>query len=208
MFGFIGGGASLGGITGSGIAGRTRRHRHEQPAPRRGCAPRDLRRDRLGDREAGEAQRGRSFGASNEEKGVSPREAFALLIESKHFQIIALVISFAAIGAGIVEQQVNMAVAAAIPGKDGRTAFLANVIFYSSIAGFIIQMTLTSRIHRLLGIGFALLLLPFTLGGTGVLMLAVPLLWAQRPRASSTPRSATPSTRRRARSSSCRCRRR
>ena len=34
-----------------------------------------------------------------------------------------------------------------------------------------------SRVHRLLGIGFALLLLPFTLGGTGMLMLAIPALW-------------------------------
>ena len=37
---------------------------------------------------------------AGEEKGVSGAEAFALLRESKHLQIIALVISFAAIGAG------------------------------------------------------------------------------------------------------------
>src|SRR6476619_2013231 len=178
IFGFIGGGASLGGIIGAGIAGQYARAvgtnnlllvaavllaicgvivsaiaKREQTSAAEAAAPKD------------------------KEKGMSPREAVALLIKSKHFQIIALVISFAAIGAGIVEQQVNMAVAQAIPGKDGRTAYLADVIFYSSIAGFIIQMTLTSRVHRLLGIGFALLLLPFTLGGTGVLMLAVPLLW-------------------------------
>ena len=112
-----------------------------------------------------------------DEKGMSPREAIALLIQSKHFQVIALVISFAAIGAGIIEQQLNMAVEQAIPGKDARTAFLGNVIFYSSIAGFLIQMTLTSRVHRLLGIGFALLMLPVSLGGTAILMLAVPALW-------------------------------
>src|SRR4026209_1524871 len=108
---------------------------------------------------------------------MSPREAIALLIKSKHFQIIALVISFAAIGAGIIEQQLNMAVELEIPGKDARTAFLGNVIFYPSFAGFLIQMTLTSRVHRLLGIGFALLLLPVSLGGTAVLMLAIPALW-------------------------------
>lgn len=178
VFGFIGGGASLGGIIGAGIAGQYARTigtnnlllvaavllaicgvivstiaKRETTSPAEAAAP------------------------VEKEKGMSPREAVALLIKSKHFQIIALVISFAAIGAGIVEQQVNMAAQAAIPGKDGRTAFLADVIFYSSIAGFVIQMTLTSRLHRLLGIGFALLLLPFTLGGTGVLMLAIPALW-------------------------------
>jgi len=179
IFGFIGGGASLGGIIGAGIAGQFARAigtnnlllvaavllgicgvivsliaTREKPSPTEAPA-------------AGEKK----------EKGMSPREAVALLIKSKHFQIIALVISFAAIGAGIVEQQLNMAVTQAIPGKDGRTAYLADVIFYSSIAGFLIQMTLTSRVHRLLGIGFALLLLPFTLGGSGALMLAIPLLW-------------------------------
>ena len=178
LFGFIGGGASLGGIVGSGVAGRYARTigtnnlllvaavflvvcflvvwaiaAREKPGSHDG-APVD-----------------------EDEKGMSPREAIKLLRESKHFQLIALVISFAAIGAGIIEQQLNMAVEEAIPGKDARTAFLGNVIFYSSIAGFLIQMTLTSRVHRLLGIGFALLLLPASLGGTAILMLAIPALW-------------------------------
>ena len=175
VFGFIGGGASLGGIIGAGFAGQYARAIGTNnlllvAAVMLGAC---------GAIVALIAMRERPTGPEVvvEEKGMSPREAVALLIKSKHFQIIALVISFAAVGAGIVEQQVNMAVAQAIPGKDGRTAFLADVIFYSSIAGFLIQMTLTSRVHRLLGIGFALLLLPFTLGGTGTLMLAIPALW-------------------------------
>ena len=176
VFGFIGGGASLGGIIGAGIAGQFARAIGTNnlllvAAVILGVCGAIV--SIIATREKPSAA---EVGAGKE-KGMSPREAVALLIKSKHFQIIALVISFAAIGAGIVEQQVNMAVAQAIPGKDGRTAFLADVIFYSSIAGFIIQMTLTSRVHRLLGIGFALLLLPFTLGGTGMLMLAIPALW-------------------------------
>jgi AAA family ATP:ADP antiporter len=181
VFGFIGGGASLGGIVGAGIAGQYARAIGTNNLLLVAAVILGMcgvivsaiaKREQAGATEATATEK-----TDKKEKGMSPREAVALLIKSKHFQIIALVISFAAIGAGIVEQQVNMAVADAIPGKDGRTAYLANVIFYSSIAGFIIQMTLTSRLHRLLGIGFALLLLPFTLGGTGVLMLAVPLLW-------------------------------
>ncbi len=175
MFGFIGGGASLGGIIGAGLAGRYARAIGTNnllivAAVLLGAC---------GAVVSAIAVREKPVGGEvvSDEKGMSPREAVALLVKSKHFQIIALVISFAAIGAGIIEQQVNMAVAQAIPGKDGRTAFLANVIFYSSIAGFLVQMTLTSRVHRLLGIGFALLLLPFSLGGTGLLMLAIPALW-------------------------------
>jgi AAA family ATP:ADP antiporter len=177
IFGFIGGGASLGGIIGAGIAGQYARAIGTNNLLLVAAVLLAL----CGVIVSTIAKRERTGGAEpatpeKKEKGMSPREAVSLLIKSKHFQIIALVISFAAIGAGIVEQQVNMA-AMVIPGKDGRTAFLANVIFYSSIAGFIIQMTLTSRVHRLLGIGFALLLMPFTLGGTGVLMLAIPALW-------------------------------
>src|SRR4029079_7534003 len=177
IFGFIGGGASLGGIIGAGIAGQYARAIGTNNLLLVAAVLLAL----CGVIVSTIAKREKTSAAEpstpeKKEKGMSPREAVSLLIKSKHFQIIALVISFAAIGAGIVEQQVNMA-AMVIPGKDGRTAFLANVIFYSSIAGFIIQMTLTSRVHRLLGIGFALLLLPFTLGGTGVLMLAIPALW-------------------------------
>ncbi|MFL6280118.1 MAG: Npt1/Npt2 family nucleotide transporter [Vicinamibacterales bacterium] len=176
VFGFIGGGASLGGIIGAGLAGQYARAIGTNNLLLVAAVLLAI----CGVIVSFIAMRERPSGADApvvNEKGMSPREAVALLIKSKHFQIIALVISFAAIGAGIVEQQVNMAVAQAIPGKDGRTAFLANVIFYSSIAGFLIQMTLTSRVHRLLGIGFALLLLPFTLGGTATLMLAIPALW-------------------------------
>ena len=175
VFGFIGGGASLGGIIGAGIAGQFARAIGTNNLLLVAAVILGI----CGVIVSMIAMREKPSGPDVvvEEKGMSPREAVALLIKSKHFQIIALVISFAAIGAGIVEQQVNMAVAQAIPGKDGRTAFLADVIFYSSIAGFVIQMTLTSRVHRLLGIGFALLLLPFTLGGTGTLMLAIPALW-------------------------------
>ena len=176
VFGFIGGGASLGGIVGAGLAGQYARAIGTNnlllvAAVLLGACGLTVwaiaAREKPGGTEVPGA----------EEKGMSPREAIALLIKSKHFQIIALVISFAAIGAGIIEQQMNMAMALAIPGKDARTAFLGNVIFYSSIAGFLIQMTLTSRVHRLLGIGFALLLLPFTTGATAILMLAIPMLW-------------------------------
>src|SRR5262249_627366 len=111
------------------------------------------------------------------EKGMSLIEAARLLVQSKHFRIIAIVISFASIGAGIIDQQLNMAVGDLIPGKDDRTRFLADVTFYSSLAGFFIQMTLTSRMHRMLGIGFALLVLPVSLGSTALVMLLIPALW-------------------------------
>jgi ATP:ADP antiporter, AAA family len=175
LFGFIGGGASLGSVAGSGISGYAKRIGTNNLLLLAAVA--------LGlcfvvawAIAAREKPAGRDVPAGDE-KSMSPREAIRLLVASRHFRLIALVISFAAIGAGIIEQQLNMAVQEWIPGKDARTAYLGNVIFYSSIAGFIIQMTLTTRVHRLLGIGFALLLLPTSLGATAALMLTIRGLW-------------------------------
>ncbi|MEO7133757.1 MAG: MFS transporter, partial [Vicinamibacterales bacterium] len=115
-----------------------------------------------------------------EEKGTSGAEAIELLRSSRHLQVIAMVIAFAAIGAAIIEQQLNMAVAEAkgSTNSDAIAAFLAQVTVYLSLIGFVIQVGLTSRIHRVLGIGFALLILPFSLGTTAVIMLFNRALWA------------------------------
>jgi ATP/ADP translocase/HEAT repeat protein/CRP-like cAMP-binding protein len=116
---------------------------------------------------------------TGEEESVSSAEAFQLLRSSKHLQLISLVIAFAAIGAAIIEQQLNMATAEAkgASNTDGISAFLAVITVWLSIIGFVIQVAFTSRIHRNLGIGFALLILPVSLGGTAVLMLTVGALW-------------------------------
>jgi AAA family ATP:ADP antiporter len=118
--------------------------------------------------------------AVESERGVGAGEALRLLRSSRHLQIIALVIMFAAIGAQIIEQQLNMAAQAA-KGRgdvDAITAFLARVGLWMSLAAFFIQAFLTSRIHRFLGIGFALFILPVGLGTTAVVMLLNAALWA------------------------------
>jgi ATP:ADP antiporter, AAA family len=116
---------------------------------------------------------------TGEEERVSAAEAFQLLRASKHLQLIAFVIAFAAIGAAIIEQQLNMATAEAKgeANTDAISAFLALITVWLSMIGFVIQVAFTSRIHRNLGIGFALLILPVSLGGTGLLMLTVGALW-------------------------------
>ena len=121
-----------------------------------------------------------SIAKAGEEKGVGRAEALRLLRESRHLQVISLVIAFGAIGAYLIEQQLNMA-AEAFKGRsqvDSLTVFLGQVQLWTSTAGFLIQVLLTSRIHRQLGIGFALLILPVSLGSTAGLMLAYAALWA------------------------------
>ena len=123
LFGFIGGGASLGGIVGSSIltfatasVGTTNLllvsavllivcggDGHHGAEPRR--------RPRLA-----------AITSTGEEKGVGGAEALRMLRESKHLQVIALVIAFAAIGANLIEQQLNMAAEAFKGRAAGRRA--------------------------------------------------------------------------------------
>ena len=118
--------------------------------------------------------------AGGEEAGVGGAEAIRLLAQSRHLQLISVVIGFAAIGAAIVDQQLNMA-AESMKGADATdaiTGFLAQVSFYLSIVGFVVQVALTSQIHRALGLAVALLILPVGLAGTAALILATGALWA------------------------------
>lgn len=115
---------------------------------------------------------------TGEEGGVKWTEALRLLKSSRHLQIIAMVIGFAAIGAAIIEQQLNMAAAEFAKGGTDLEKILGSVQLYLSLIGFVIQVWLTSRIHRFLGIGFALLILPVSLGATAFVMLFNKALWA------------------------------
>ena len=101
-----------------------------------------------------------------------------MLARSPHLRVIALVIGLAAAGATIVEQQVNMVAEATGASEDAITAFLANITMYLSLAGFVVQVGLTSRIHRSLGLAFALLLLPLTLGSSAAIVLLTGAVWA------------------------------
>jgi ATP/ADP translocase/CRP-like cAMP-binding protein/HEAT repeat protein len=116
----------------------------------------------------------------DEEKGVSIPRAFALLRESTQIQLIAAVISFGSLGALILDQQLNMAAEAGrgAGGEDSIGAFLAQVRFWVSLAAFVIQVWVTPRIHQYLGIGFALIILPTSLAMTAVAIIVNKVLWA------------------------------
>ena len=180
VFGFIGGGSSLGGMTGAGLTAVVVSRVGTENLLLcsagillicAGLVTLIARREEAA---------GRAGAVAAEEEGVGGKEAIRLLRESRHLQIIALVIAFAAVGAGLIEQQLNMA-AEAFKGRsatDSMTEFLAQVTLYLSAIGFLIQVALTSRIHRYLGVGFALLVLPTSLGVSGVVMLLNAALWA------------------------------
>jgi AAA family ATP:ADP antiporter len=115
---------------------------------------------------------------SFDERGVGGREAILLLKQSPHLRILAAVVGFAAIGAAMVDQQLNMAAEATRSDGDAIAALLAQVTVYLSIAGFVVQVALTSRIHRSFGIAVALLLLPIGLGASATFILITGALQA------------------------------
>ena len=178
LFGFIGGGASLGGATGAAITAAVVSRVGTVNLLLVGAAVMlaclllvtwIVRRE----------ERAGQSGAAVEAEGVGRSEAVQLLRESRHLQLISVMIGCAAMGGAIIEQQLNMAAESNL-GQDADriTQFLAQVTVYLSLIGFLIQLTLTSRIHRLLGIGFALLILPVGLGTTALVMLFNAGLWA------------------------------
>jgi AAA family ATP:ADP antiporter len=113
-----------------------------------------------------------------DEESLGGGEALSMLRGSRHLQLIALVIGFSALGATTLEQQLYMASEAEVAGQDAITAFLAQITFIISIVGFVIQIYFTARIYSLLGIGFALAVLPVSLGATAVIILLNKALWA------------------------------
>jgi ATP/ADP translocase/HEAT repeat protein/CRP-like cAMP-binding protein len=171
LFGFIGGGVSLGGAMGAGLTAAL--------AERLGtntlllvsagtlvaCAAIVF---FIMGRERDAAVS--AAAAVDEERGVGLAKAFALLRGSRQIQLIAVVIGFGSLGAALIDQQVTMA-AEAFKGRgetDTISAFLGEIRFYLSAAAFVIQVWVTPRIHKYLGIGFALLILPTNLALTAV----------------------------------------
>jgi ATP:ADP antiporter, AAA family len=181
LFGFIGGGAALGGMMGSAIVAftvqwvGTNNLLLVSAATLIVCAAVVA----VVVRQSAHVELS-GLAVAAEEKGVGGRQAVNLLRKSRHLQIIALVIGFAAMGAAIIDQQLLLAAEAfkAQDGTDTLSAFFGQVQLYLSIAGFIIQVWLTSRIHRFLGIGFALMMLPLGLGISAMVILFNHALWA------------------------------
>jgi ATP:ADP antiporter, AAA family len=179
LFGFVGGGITLGGATGAGLTasliqtvGVSRLLLLSALALGLGAALVSviLRREQS-------AATAVQSGGVGKEKGVTVRRAFELITHSKQVQLVALVIAFGSLGAGLIEQQVNMA-AETLGGEESVGRFLALIRVAVSAAGFVIQVWLTPLIHRYLGIGFALLILPTNLGLTALIILTVHTLFA------------------------------
>jgi ATP:ADP antiporter, AAA family len=169
LFGLIGGGACLGGALGNSITAIT----IEELGPNNlllvsaavlaVCVAivRSIARHRTGGEHA----------EFDEDLGVGGREALRLLAQSRQLRVLAAVVGLAVMGAAVVDQQLSMAAEASRVSEEAIAAYLAKVGAFLSLAGFAVQVGLTSRIHRSWGITAALLLLPVGLGTSATLIL-------------------------------------
>ena len=179
LFGFIGGGVSLGGMAGSGLAALV--------AGRIGTTPLLLfsAATLIGSativtvilRQRATAHHTTASGDPSPAPAAD--DAWTLIRRSANLRSIALLISLAAVAAMIVDQQLNLA-AEQVHGddEDAVTGFLASVRFFLSAGSLLIQLLLVRQIYRLLGIGAAVMMLPVALGASSVLMLTTGAIWA------------------------------
>ena len=177
LFGFIGGGASLGGLTGAATTALTAGRFGTDNLVLVSVCPMLLCfvvARHVSSKASLTVGRGHEPSASQ----FRGREALGLLRQSKHLRLIAGVVGAAAMSAVVLDQQLSMAAEVHVVREDAITSFLAQVAIYTSLIGLIIQVGLTNRVYRRLGISFALMVLPASLGVTGVVMLLFPVLWA------------------------------
>ena len=178
LFGFIGGGASLGGAAGAAITRfsvdlvGTPNLLPISAAVLLACGvivSLIVRREpQAASSHAIEAERGVGLGAARQ-----------MLAESRQLRIITLLITCAGMSAVIIEQQLNMAAAAEHASTDGITRTLSEIAIYLSLAGFLVQVFLARHLHGSTGLVVALLILPLTIGGTAVVILVLASgIWA------------------------------
>ena len=179
LFGFIGGGVSLGGMAGAGLAALV--------AGRIGTTPLLLfsAATLIGSativtvilRQRATAHH--TTASADPSPAPAADDAWTLIRRSANLRSIALLISLAAVAAMIVDQQLNLA-AEQVHGddEDAVTGFLASVRFFLSAGSLLIQLLLVRQIYRLLGIGAAVMMLPIALGASSVLILTTGAIWA------------------------------
>ena len=105
-----------------------------------------------------------------------PRRAgggFEVLKQSRLLAAITVVVVLTIMVGQIVDLQFNWAVEQSTTSLDERTAFFGNFFSVMGVAAFLFQLLFTARIHRGLGIGFAMRVLPVTIAvGTIVMFIA------------------------------------
>lgn len=91
---------------------------------------------------------------------------------SRYLTLIAAVMLLSSMVAQVIDLQFSWVVEHKVAGLDQRTAVFGNLFSVMGLSAFVFQMVFTSRIHRKLGVGFALRVLPVT-NGAGTVLFAL-----------------------------------
>jgi ATP:ADP antiporter, AAA family len=105
-------------------------------------------------------------GGPSEEDG-----GFAAIRRSPHLRLIAAVLFLSVVASQIVDLQFNWAIERETETLGERTALFGSLYSVMGFASFLFQLVLTGRIHRTLGVGFAMRVLP-----SFVLILSIAVL--------------------------------
>ena len=173
LFGFLGAGALLGGIAGgmtARLAAEVGETRDSLLVAAALLVPVVLAiyRIRPGD------VRDETRGVTERARQTDARGSFATVMQSSHLRLIAALIVLVIVVSQIVDLQFNWAVEASTTSLEERTAFFGTFFSVMGVAAFLFQLLFTARIHRVLGVGFALRVLPtsLTLGTVGLFVAA------------------------------------
>ena len=119
---------------------------------------------------------GRHGDVAPAEQGTT-RGELSLLRRSRYLQLVSLLLVIGVVVARIIDLQFSWAVERSTTGLGDRTVFFGNFYSVAGLAALLFQILFTARIHRLLGVGFALRALPLMLGiGTAGLLLVSGML--------------------------------
>lgn len=103
-------------------------------------------------------------------------DALQLLRDSSHLRAIAWILGLTIVVGALIDWQFNEAVDLFVPGEDQKTAFYGRFFVILNLVSVAVQIFLTGLVLRKLGIGVALLTLPVALLLGSVAIFAVPAL--------------------------------
>lgn len=124
----------------------------------------------------GKAYKPKHSGIYNTEKKEPTRRGLKSILSSKYQLIIAGIIGSAMFVSTLADYQLKAVAISSFPGKAGLTSFMGLFYGYISLLALIIQIVLSGRILRKLGLGGALIIRPAGLLIGAVLMAFEPIL--------------------------------
>lgn len=100
------------------------------------------------------------------------RGGFRTILGSKLLEMIALMLLLTMMAAQMVDLQFNWAIQSATQGLDHRTSVYGGFFSVMGLVGFLFQIVFTRRLHRGLGVGASMRVLPVTVAMTTVILIA------------------------------------